>query len=184
MAHRTQQPWLSHHAGGNTHWPGVHGRIHSGAQFSEPGRHWSPHSMRFNRLGCLNLAHEKGARGFLHRCHRDRRGCPWNQRSADHLGLLRLEALKQSHGPAAIIIRFSRDGIRAAAPYGPNRSDWGLTFGIRFGDGSAALTGGSPGPEFIGLSARSRCSPRPFGPQTSIPANAPGLCSAESLVPV
>jgi hypothetical protein len=54
-----------------------------------------------------------------------------------------------------IAVRSKRDldsaemGFGPPPPYGPDRSDRELTFGIRFADGSAALTGGRPGPELM-----------------------------------
>ncbi len=54
-----------------------------------------------------------------------------------------------------ISVRSKRDldshemGFGPPPPYGPDRSDRELTFGIQFADGSAALTGGRPGPEFM-----------------------------------
>ena len=40
-------------------------------------------------------------------------------------------------------------GFGPPPPYGPDRSDNELTFGIQFADGRTALTGGRPGPEFM-----------------------------------
>jgi hypothetical protein len=55
----------------------------------------------------------------------------------------------------SISVRSRRDldstemGFGPPPPYGPDRSDKELTFGIQFADGRRALTGGRPGPEFM-----------------------------------
>jgi hypothetical protein len=55
----------------------------------------------------------------------------------------------------SIAVRSKRDldsgemGFGPPPPYGPDRSDRELTFGIQFADGTMALTGGRPGPEFM-----------------------------------
>ena len=40
-------------------------------------------------------------------------------------------------------------GFGPPPPYGPDRSDKGLTFGIQFADGRKAITGGNPSPELM-----------------------------------